>query len=183
MSRNRAWCITINNFNASDWFAIKNLFKNASYAICGEEVGKQGTSHLQAYYHAPNPVSLAFMKKHLPRAHLTVANGSDQQNKDYCGKDGTNLYEIGEVSVGQGSRTDIKELAQKIKDREVTIEDCMFEYPELYVRYNRALEKMFEAVSVRRTVKPFVSWRWGLTGVGKTHYVVNIHGDENISYS
>ena len=48
---------------------------------------------------------------------------------------------MGEPSVGQGSRTDIKELTQKIRDGEITMEDCMFDYPELYVRYSRSFEK------------------------------------------
>ena len=81
------------------------------------------------------------MKKSLPRAHLIVASGNDEENKIYCSKDGLNIYQVGEPSVGQGSRTDIKELTQKIRDGEITMEDCMFDYPELYVRYSRSFEK------------------------------------------
>ena len=61
---------------------------------------------------------------------------------------------MGEPSVGQGSRTDIKELTQKIRDGEITMEDCMFDYPELYVRYSRSFEKMFNAVMKPRRALP-----------------------------
>lgn len=176
MPRHRSWCITINNFSESDWFAIKNLFRKAEYGICGEEAGvMKMTPHLQAYVRLSSPLSLSAMKKSLPRAHLIVANGSDEENKIYCSKDGVNIYEVGEISVGQGSRTDIKELTQKIRDGEITLEDCMFDYPELYVRYSRSFEKMFAAAMKPRESPPEVHWRWGLAGTGKTRYCIEKH--------
>lgn len=180
MSRHRAWCFTINNFSSSDWFAVKNLFKNAKYGICGEEIGATGTPHLQGYVHLVNALSLNVMKKCLTRAHLTVANGSDEDNKRYCSKDNKNIYEVGEISVGQGTRTDIKEITKKIKDREITLEDLMFDYPEMYVKYSRSFEKMFNAVSPVRSEPPKVFWRWGLAGTGKTRYCVEKHPDHYI---
>lgn len=175
MSRHRSWCITINHFTQSDWFSIKYLFKKAKYAICAEEIGEQGTPHLQAYINLETPLSLAVLKKSLPRAHLIVASGNDEQNKNYCSKDGHNIYEVGEPSEGQGSRTDIKLLTQLIRDGKITMEDCMFDYPELYVRYSRSFEKMFNAVMKPRENPPQVFWRWGLAGTGKTRYCIEKH--------
>jgi len=175
MSRHRSWCFTVNNFTKADQFAIEMLFLRCKFAVVGEEVGEKGTPHLQGYVSLSSPLSLQLMKKYLPRAHLTVAMGSDDDNLKYCTKEGHNIKQVGEPSVGQGSRTDIKELAQKIKDREITIEDCMFDYPELYVRYSRSLEKMFDAVMVPRDSPPEVHWRWGLAGVGKTVYCIEKH--------
>lgn len=175
MSRHRSWCITINHFTEADWFSIKYLFKRAKFGICAEEKGKQGTPHLQAYVNLETPLSLAILKKSLPRAHLIVAAGSDQENLNYCSKDGLNIYQVGEPSVGQGSRTDIKELTQKIRDGEITLEECMFDYPELYVRYSRSFEKMFNAVMKPRENPPEVFWRWGLAGTGKTRYCIEKH--------
>lgn len=180
MSRHRCWCFTINNFQSSDWFAVKYLFKKAKYAICGEEIGAQGTPHLQGYINLENALSLNVMKKGLTRAHLTVANGTDEQNKKYCSKDATNLYEVGEVSVGQGTRTDMKEISQIIRNGDMTLDEMMFEYPEIYMRYSRSLEKMFNAVAPVRSVPPEVHWRWGLAGTGKTRYCVEKHPDHYI---
>lgn len=175
MSRHRSWCITINNFTESDWFAIKLLFKKAKFGICGEEQGSNKTKHLQAYVSLESPLSLVVMKKTLPRAHLIVASGSDSDNLVYCSKDNTNLYQVGEPSIGQGTRTDIKEVATLIKNGDITLEDLMFDYPELYVRYSRSFEKMFNAVMTPRKEIPQVYWRWGLAGTGKTRYCIDTH--------
>jgi len=166
------------------------LFSSANYAIASEEVGEQGTPHIQGYIRLANALSMNVMKKHLCRAHFRVANGSDEQNKVYVSGDcmskdkykppSQNIYEIGEISVGQGSRSDIKEIAKKIKDREITLEDLMFDYPDMYVKYSRSFEKMFNAVATARSVPPVVAWRWGKAGTGKTRYCVEKHPDHYI---
>ena len=186
MSRHHAWCFTINNFTATDWFAVRYLFKKAKYGICSEEIGAQGTPHLQGYFHTDNALSMKAMSKSLTRARLVRANGDDADNKRYIsgGYDGKppsqNIYEVGEISVGQGARTDIKEIAKKIKDREITLEDLMFDYPEMYVRYSRSFEKMFSAIAPARSVPCEIHWRWGLSGTGKTRYCVEKHPDHYI---
>ena len=173
MSRNRAWTITLNNYTESDLFAIKSLFKLGAYAICGKEVGESGTPHLQAYIRLKDALTLATMKKHIGKAHLEVAKGDDKQNQTYCSKDG-NFFEVGEPSE-QGKRNDINELAQKIKNKEITLEDIMFDYPVLYMKYSRSIEKMCNAVLESRSFPPAVYWRWGLAGTGKSRYCIEKH--------
>lgn len=107
MSRHRAYCFTINNPSNTDRFAVSVLFNQCKYGIVGDEVGEQGTAHLQGYVHLRNPLSLKKLKYYLPRAHLTVSLGNDEQNKAYCSKEGTNIKEVGETSEGQGFRTDL----------------------------------------------------------------------------
>lgn len=176
MSRNRCWCFTINNYTESDWFSVKHLFKRAKFGICGEEVGtKEGTEHLQGYVSLNSPCSLKIMKQYLARAHLTVANGSDQENLVYCSKDATNLYQVGEPSEGQGKRNDIHDMVSKIKNKEATILDIMFDYPELYLRYSRSIKEYFNIMLQPRTTLPKVFWRWGLAGTGKTRFPVEKH--------
>ena len=174
MSRHHSWVIVINNWSQTDFFGFKHLAKGAEYAVCGSEVGEKGTPHLQAYVRLKTALSLVAMKKYLPRAKLIVASGTDVENKTYCSKDGDVLYEEGTPSE-QGRRTDIHELAQKIKNHEITLEELMFEYPLEYVKYSRSFEKMFSATQIQRTVPPHVYWRWGLAGTGKTRYVVEKH--------
>lgn len=176
MSRNRAWCFTINNYSASDWFAVKHLFnKSAAYGICGEEIAPTtGTKHLQGYVHLKNALSMKAMSKCLGRARLIPSNGSDDDNKVYCSK-GENIYEIGTPSVGQGSRTDILELSKLINNRLVTMEIVMFQFPELYCRYSSSISKMFAAVYRPRTQSPEVHWRWGLAGTGKSRFAMEAH--------
>jgi len=183
--RHHAWLFVINNWTVSDHIAVKSLFKKAKYVIVSEEVGEQGTPHLQGYCRLKDALSLLRMKYFLPRAHFKVADGGDQANQEYCKgdftkKDGTykppsnNIIEVGTMAK-QGARNDIKEIAQKIKNGEITLDELMFEYPLEYVKYSRSFEKMFNAVAPARSVPPQVHWRWGLAGVGKSRYCMEKH--------
>lgn len=175
MSRHRAYCFTINNYTQSDEFACKMLQKKSSYMIIGlEEAPTTGTPHYQGYIHLLNPMSIKALSKCLPRARLMPANGSDIDNQNYCSKEKV-LFEYGEPSVGQGSRTDIKEVALMIKEKRISLEEIMFEFPELYLKYSRSFEKMFNAVMTPRTEKPTIHWLWGLAGTGKTRQCIDAH--------
>jgi len=183
MSRHHAWVFVINNYTTLDEFGVKHLISkgNVAYVIVGKEVAPTtGTRHLQGYirFDESTSYSLAVMKKSLPRAKLIVATGGDLANQKYCSKE--NIWiEQGEPSQ-QGKRTDILELSQKIKNQEITLIDVMFDYPILYLKYSRSLEKMFDAISKPRTSPPEVYWRWGLTGVGKTKYCMDKHPDHYV---
>jgi hypothetical protein len=166
------------NYTDTDIFGIKQFFKLCEYGICGKEVGEEGTPHLQAYGRLIEGLTLAKVKKFLPRAHLIVAKGSDLDNKKYCSKDG-DFFEVGEPSKEQGKRNDIHSVAQKIKAKEITIEDIMFDYPVLYMKYSRSLEKMCNAVLKARSTAPAVHWRYGLAGTGKTRYCVETHASSH----
>lgn len=51
----------------------------------------------------------------------------------------------------------------------------MFDYPLLYCKYFKSLEKMLSAMQPKREVPPHVYWRWGLSGTGKTRYCIETH--------
>jgi len=176
-SKHRSYCFTINNFTASDWFGVKQLVPKSQYLICGEEVAPTtGTPHLQGYVRLIEAITFNKMATHLPRASIQVAKGTDDQNKAYCSKECKNVLESGTPSQ-QGRRTDIIDLAQKIKEYKLTVEQIMFDYPDIYIKYSRSLEKMCAAVAVPRVEKPTVVWIWGLAGTGKTRYVNDLHTD------
>jgi hypothetical protein len=95
--------------------------------IGSEEVGEQGTPHLQCYFELKNPMSMAQLHKwpcfaENPCA-LKVANGTAQQNEVYVMKDveenGSYYEKWGQFSKsreGQGKRTDwdrVHELARE----------------------------------------------------------------------
>lgn len=177
--RHRAYCFTINNYTSSDHFAVDMLMKKAIYGIVGEEVGDKGTPHLQGYIHLANPLSFNALKKFITRANIRVAGGDDSQNFTYCSKDGK-YKEWGQKSEGQGKRNDIKEIADLIRSHQITLEEIMFDYPDMYLKYSRSFEKMFNAVQPHRTEKPEIHWRWGLAGTGKTRWVIQKHGENNV---
>lgn len=176
MSRHRSWCFTINNWTPSDLLSVQSLMKDSCYAIVGKEVGESGTPHLQGYVRLSNAKTMYAVKKYLPRAHLELAKGNDDDNRKYCSKDG-DYEERGECGVGQGVRMDLREAAQVIQSRTVGLTEFMFSYPEIYMKYGRAIRDMFSATYLPRTTPPEVHWRWGLAGVGKTRYCVEKHSD------
>ncbi len=187
MTRHRAWCFTINNYTDSDCFAVRNLMKDIPFGVYAYEVGEQGTPHIQGYIRPRSALTLEKMKFYLPRAHLSPANGSDKDNLRYIqgpyDKDGKvkpynpDAIVIGVPQEGQGKRNDINELATLIRNGDITQTNVMFEYPELYMRYSRSIEKMFQAIVKPRTIPPEVHWRWGLAGTGKTRYCKEKHPD------
>ena len=179
MSRHRSYCFTINNPTQSDLFACKQLIKLSKYLIVGEEVGEKGTPHYQGYCSLENAISQKALAKILCRAHLTVSAGTDLQNQAYCSKEKV-LFEHGSPSEGQGKRNDIKEIAQLIKNKEITLEELMFDYPDMYLKYSRSFEKMFNAVMTARVDAPQVHWRWGLAGTGKTRYCIETHPEHYV---
>ncbi len=104
--RSNRVCFTVNNYEEEDttkFIEYVESNQKVKYAICGEEVGKQGTFHLQGYIHLdmdPQKGGIRFWKDELPfgkKAHFESARGTDLQNKTYCSKDGI-YYEFGEAS-------------------------------------------------------------------------------------
>ena len=83
--RSRAWCFTRNNYNDTN---LEDTFE-CRYICYGKEVAPTTlTPHIQGYVYFSNPKSLGGVRKLLPGAHVTKANGSYLSNKVYCSKDG-----------------------------------------------------------------------------------------------
>lgn len=87
-ARHRSWCFTVNNWTDSDKSLIVSLVSEAPAWIYGEEVGENGTPHLQGFIKFKNQVRFSTLKSKLPRAHWIKARGSVDDNFKYCSKDG-----------------------------------------------------------------------------------------------
>ena len=102
-SRSRAWCFTLNNFIAHGWDNWRDRLSrlpNVKYLVCEEEVGKEGTPHLQGYVSFINARTFESMSKFFEGfAHLETARGNALDNKKYCTKDNVHVFEIGEPPV------------------------------------------------------------------------------------
>lgn len=102
MSRNRSYCFTVNNYEGiiseADWNDLQS--QGATYLIYQEEIGEQGTIHLQGYISFSQPKSMQQVCNFLPGSSCRVANGSAEQNKTYCTKEEGRLggpYEFGTI--------------------------------------------------------------------------------------
>lgn len=85
----RKVCFTFNNYNNTEHSKIIEICESRNYLYCiGEEVGEQGTKHLQGYIEFKSPKAFSTVKKLLPKAHIEKAKGNRAQNLMYCKKDG-----------------------------------------------------------------------------------------------
>jgi len=98
--RYRGWCFTLNNYTLLDEDNIQHVLTSfARYVIYGREVAPEtGTPHLQGYVYFNNARQRKAVSRLLPRARLDVANGTAQQNRKYCTKEG-DFFEYGEIPI------------------------------------------------------------------------------------
>lgn len=138
----------------------------------GEEVGENGTPHLQGYIEFTNSKKLEWLRKINPRIHWEARRGTAQQARDYCAKEGE-FWEWGELSK-QGKRSDLDNVAEAIRDG-VSISDLCKDYGALMIRYGQSVVKYRGMCMEERKEAPTVRWIWGATGTGKTRQVRDSH--------
>lgn len=198
------WCFTINNFTPIELDTIVRKFwtSNAKgewdpikcdqvkFVIFQGERGENGTPHLQGYIHFSRSMKLGMVKKFLgtDRCHLEIAKGSLDDNITYCSKLESRLWperepwQWGDTSkLGQGTRSDLNEAAQMIMEGRTNFE-LACEYPSDFVRYHKGFEALRRAKieHLKRTWEMEVYVILGDNGVGKTRYVYDKHGYQNI---
>lgn len=138
--RVRGVCLTVNNPDEEDWGAVTGLFYcyGAKYLIIGEEIGENGTYHLQAYAYFPNKIEWKTVKRQCPRAHIETQRGTCLEALLYCMKEGE-YHEFGE-RPHQGKRSDIDVIKYDLlKGR--PIKDISKEYFQLWCQYRRAFDE------------------------------------------
>lgn len=104
------WCGTINNHTDEDVLGLERMFDIECKAyIAQEEVGAEGTKHLQFAFMLETRKRIAALKEYLPRAHLESMRGTWAQNCAYCSKpsfDGAKTWALGAVRGVQVLRTE-----------------------------------------------------------------------------
>ncbi len=91
----KAWCFTLNNYTENELGALVQRFRELDdkyYYIVGEEVGEQGTPHLQGYIEKKDgrfrPLPLFEVKRNNTQCmHFEKAKGNRKQNYKYCSKE------------------------------------------------------------------------------------------------
>lgn len=102
--RSTSFTFTINNWAPEDRPLLEQL--GARYLVYGEEEAPDtGTPHLQGYVSFKNARTLRSLSKKMPRAHIEIAYASAAQNREYCTKNGTNIYEEGDMPQKNGGDT------------------------------------------------------------------------------
>ena len=197
----KRWCFTLNRYTAEEEQLIMNS-QVWSYLIYGKEIAASGTPHLQGYLELPQKMRFNTLKNSLgiPRIHLEAAQGSAEQNKEYCSKEGQ-VYESGEPAVTQpGKRNDLAEYKQALDagltDRELSEQHfgTWAKYPNVAAAYKRLRppEKILEyqlddfkwdADRILSTCDNRSIILWGDAGIGKTEFAKALIGPKYLFVS
>lgn len=143
------------------------------YLVFQEEMGESGNHHLQGYLEMDRPVRHTHFYPLLRRANFEKAYGTGAQNRTYCTKEETRMsgpFEIGTLSGGQGSRSDILALRDAVKSgkrgRELYDDDAV---AGSAIKYGRGVVDMVNAYAPRVSRDDLcVTFHFGPAGTGKT---------------
>lgn len=177
MSRGRNWCLTINNPTVDDSDRIRAL--DTSYYVIGNEVGEEGTPHLQCYIRLSEKKRFNWLKQRLPTAHIEIAKGSPLQNREYCTKDG-DFEEEGEVPKAPSEAGGAANKAKwdKTKDLAKTgnFEDIDSDH---FLKYYRTIKQIAKDYMEKPADLDHFSgmWLWGESGAGKSKWVRDNYPD------
>lgn len=172
MSRSRNFCFTLNNYTEDEYKSVFNI--GYRYIVVGKEVGESGTPHLQGFISFKSQRSFESVKSMLSRAHIEVARGTVEQNREYCIKGG-DFVEQGDRPMSQ------KEKGQANADR---WDDAIIAAKEgrwtdipgdIRVAHERGLEYIVRKDRMLHRppeVLPYDGvescWYWGPPGTGKS---------------
>ncbi|MCU6713246.1 hypothetical protein M6D81_31565 [Paenibacillus sp. J5C_2022] len=136
------------------------------------------------------------MKNKFPEAHLEIAKGTSEQNRDYIAKSGKwendkkhgtiipgTFEEFGEMPVERpGARNDLADLYDLIKSGASNYK-IMEQAPE-YLLHIDKMERVRQTIKAEVFKDKFreliVTYIWGRTGIGKTRSVMEKYGYSSV---
>ncbi len=198
-SQSRKWQITINNPLEKGYphERIKgelDKFKSILYYCMADEAGH--THHTHIYIVCSSAVRFSTLKNNFKEAHLEIARGTSEQNRDYIAKSGKwvndnkhgtvlpgTFEESGEMPVErQGARNDLADLYDLINSGASNYQ-IMEEAPE-YLLHTDKIDRVRQIIKAEEFKETFrqmeVTYIWGETGIGKTRSVLEKHGYSNV---
>lgn len=170
----RSFCITINNYTDQDIAECKKL--KYSYIIIANETGKEtNTPHIQGFLYFKNKSTIARISKGIPRAHIEIAKGTNEQAITYCRKEQDIIFEDGDAPINAGKRNDLSNIRTAVQNGEDMV-SIINNYPANYqaIRY---AEKIRTYLEPKRNWQPKVFWYYGETGTGKTRTAYDLLGE------
>lgn len=192
----RNWALTLNNYEDGDIAHFLNTYKHAVCLSMGEEVGEEGTPHLQAAISLKSESCFGAIKKKLgPRWHIScmASRSTPQQLHSYCMKGESEKWDpknpksvmwchekpghnwkgefLGKFPTGQGKDPGFADLCESIRNGKITTSEIMRRDPVCFHKYGRTLQACEEDYlqSQFRTWMTKGIWLTGRGGCGKSH--------------
>jgi hypothetical protein len=196
------WLAVINNplEKGYDHGRIKmelQKMKSAKYWCMADEMGiGEQTPHTHIYIACSSAVRFSTLKNRFGEAHLERACSTSQQNRDYIAKEGKwendvkhgtkiegTFEEWGEMPIESQAAWNVESLILQRIVNGASNAEILLEFPD-YLRGMRDVEYVRQALRAEQYRE---KWRnletvyiWGVTGIGKTRYVMDKHGYSNV---
>lgn len=199
-TRSRKWQITINSpiekgLNHETIKEKIEKFSSVEYWVMSDEIGETGTYHTHLYIALECASKFSTVKKRFDIAHIEMAQGTSQQNRDYIFKEGkwskdkkkeTNLKDTHEENgimpiERPGTRNDLNDLYDMIKQG-MTNYDILEQEPKYMLSVDK-IERCRQIIRENNYKNTFreleTLYIHGETGTGKTRSVMEKYGYEN----
>lgn len=195
--------LTINNYaeKGLDYEQIKNILsklKTVVYYCMSKEIGLENkTPHIHLFIACKSALRFSTLKKRFPEAHIEAARGTSEDNRDYVAKSGKwandekaetsvpdSFDEWGEMpeEPGQGFRSDIAQLYTLIESG-LSNAEIMQTNPDFALQIGK-MDKIRQDILEERYKTVFreitTTYIFGATGTGKTRYVMENSGYDNV---
>lgn len=169
--RSRTWVFTENNPpGLLDWEVFQAA--GVTYLLYQEEIGESGTHHHQGMLEFETKVRMSTVQNLFDtNPHLEICRDK-KASKEYCKKPGAvgGPYEFGELSGGQGSRSDLSATKAAV-DAGATTADLWESHHATMVRYHKAYAVYRNVKAVKRDWPMEIFLYLGPTRTGKTRAV------------
>lgn len=202
--RLRKWHLTYHNYTEEtirDWQQLgescltevregeEEKVSDVRYFIFAKEVGSENSPHLQGYIELMKKMTLSSLKSLLGSGlHAEKAQGSAQQNKVYCSKEGIQFWEYGKpAQESQGRRSDLESIREMVSGGATELEIAT-SFFGTWVSHHRAIARYGQLIQSRVVTPNYQmssfpeSWQeiiwdwtttqilWGSSGIGKTEF-------------
>lgn len=175
---------------------ILSGFPGLDYWCMCDEIGEEGTPHTHIYIIFKNAVMFDTLHKRFYGAHIEMAQGSNQENRDYIRKEGkwldnkkqeTNqpetFEESGELPPDRSaSNTDNAAIYEMLKDgaSDFEILEAIPNALNKLEKFDRARQAILEERYKNQFRALHITYLWGKTRSGKTRSVMDKYGYGNV---
>lgn len=196
----RKYQLTINNPKEKGYTHQKivetlNEFSNLIYWCMCDEIGEQLTYHTHIFFISKNPIMFDTVKNRFYSCHIEKTYGTNTDNYNYIRKIGdkfadkkeTNLpdtfEEFGELPPDREKKNTVNEEIYFMIKNGCSNYEILEQIPSAinkidYINKTREIINQEENKSKIRNLT--VTYLWGEAGSGKTRYVMDKHGYENV---